>query len=430
MDVRTEIDVARQRYEKRSMYLRDPKALIGTTVSDIYSLTMTALATGLFSVAVMITCFILYATNSDTGKGSVITTYPVLDGRGIDYKQAFMFNPTLWCAIALVVPIIASLTSVIFRSNVVDSLSRGSSMTRWLGESLFAPLVLVILMVMWGFSDIFTLVGAFTTNHAAIVFLSMMDVANYPGKKGVAWWPYYASVWLSVLAVLPALLVFVFSSGATSDLPGLLLVATILVLASSVIQVLFQRSYYMGIESPNDKQLLMGASANLINSEVKQLISGSTLKIVALLLMALAYTGSSDWTWRHNQATSCLLDATPVNSTFTPVSCIKSASGLRELSAKKLAAWHKSATTFTYPSDEIENDFSYMALFDIIEAPFTPSSKTTCLSCAKSLTGYWCPVDGTCGTEVAVCGSTSSPVSKIGDELQCPPATPTPVPVA
>lgn len=420
MDVRSEIDVARQRYEKRSMYLRDPKALIGTTVSDIYSLTMTALATGLFSVAVMITCFILYATNGDTGKGSVITTYPILDDKGIDYKQAFMFNPTLWCAIALVVPIVASLTSVIFRSNVVDSLSRGSSMTRWLGESLFAPLVLVILMVMWGFNDIFTLVGAFTTNHAAIVFLSMMDVANYPGKKGVAWWPYYASLWLSTLGILPVLLVLIFSAGSTSDLPGLLLASTVLVITSSVIQVLFQRSYYMGIESPNDKQLLMGASANLVNSEVKQLLSGSTIKIVALLLMALTYTGSSDWTWRHNQATSCLLDVTPVNGTHTPVSCIKSATGLRELSGKKLVAWYKSVTTQNVPNLITQAAYEYNAIFAVANTPVTGAS--LCKACATTINGYWCPSDGLCGTATAVCGTASAPVALISNELNCPPS--------
>jgi len=350
-------------------------------------------------------------------------TYPVLDNSGIDIKKAFMLNPTLWCALSLVVPLAASLISVLFRSNMAESLSRGSSMTRWLGESLFSPLVLVILMAMWGFNDIFTLVGAFTTNHAAIVFLSVMDVANYPGKKTVTWWPYYASLWLSTLGILPVLLVLIFSAGSTSDLPGLLLAGTVLVIISSVLQVLLQRSYYMSVESPNDRQIMDGASTSLIKSEVKQLMVGSPMKVTALLLVALTYTGSDDWTWRHNAATSCLIESTPVNGTSVPTSCVMAGVGARQLSGKKIYSWYKGIKKIEYSNTADKNldEYNY---FDTLESSIKlVSSGDTCKKCAAIHDGYWCTADSTCYDEAHVCGSASDPKLRISNEHDCPVVT-------
>jgi len=436
MDMKTEIDVARQRQSMRSGIMRDSKQLIGTTVADIYKVTMTALATGLYSIAAMITCLVLYAASYDsTGKTSVVMTYPTLDNSGMDVKKAFMLNPTLWSGVVLAIPIAASLVSVVFRGSVAESYSRGSSMTRWLCESLFSPFVLVLLMAMWGFTDIFTLVGAFTTGHASLVFLSVMDVANYPGRKGVVWWPYYASLWLSGLSILPVILVLVLSAGSTSDMPGLLIASTVLVVISNVMQVVLQRRYYMSVENPSDRQLVDGATTSLIASEVKQLMVGTPLKVTALLLIGLSYTGSDDWTWRHNQATSCLIESTPVNGTTVPLSCVKAGSGLRELSGKKLAAWYKKveevpeATTTDY--DEGPNYLVKYPYVTLLANAFTDERSTsvpkTCISCASTITGHWCPDDGLCKSETATCGTPTKPVAKISDELHCPKPVTTPV---
>jgi hypothetical protein len=327
--LKTEMDAARDRALKRSTYLRDAKSLVSLAVTDIRGITLVSLITSLYCLAIMLTCFILYGVNKDSvSKQSVQLVYPVLDSTGTDLKYAFTFNPTLWSGIALTIPVLVSIVSFVMKSSVSNELSRGSSMVRWFGESLFAPLTQVILLASWGVNDVFSLAGIFAMTHASIVFISVMDVVNYPGKKGVSWWPYYLSIWLGVLAFLPTILLLITSGSDLSGLPMLTQWSLGLLLTSSISQLVLQRSYYKSVDNPTDSNILLGPINSLMTTEFWLSIFGTPLRVTAILLLAVAYLNDSSWVKDHSLTTKCMVEVLPLSKlNYVPESCMQAIQG-------------------------------------------------------------------------------------------------------
>ena len=103
-----------------------------------------------------------------------------------------------------------------FASRYRDQLSRGQNHFRWIEYSLSASLMIVLIAMLTGISDVAALVALFGVNASMIFFGSVQERYEEPGGS---LWPF----WLGCVAgIVPwiAIGVYLISPGSAADPPG------------------------------------------------------------------------------------------------------------------------------------------------------------------------------------------------------------------
>jgi hypothetical protein len=70
-----------------------------------------------------------------------------------------------------------------------ENLQRGINYARWIEYSISASLMIVLIAMLTGITDLYALIGLFAINAAMILFGLLMEQVNRPGNT-VSWWPF------------------------------------------------------------------------------------------------------------------------------------------------------------------------------------------------------------------------------------------------
>jgi hypothetical protein len=69
------------------------------------------------------------------------------------------------------------------------NLRRGVNYARWIEYSISASLMILLIAMLTGITDLYALIGLFAINAAMILFGLLMEQVNRPGNT-VSWWPF------------------------------------------------------------------------------------------------------------------------------------------------------------------------------------------------------------------------------------------------
>ena len=99
------------------------------------------------------------------------------------------------------------------------NLERGINHARWLEYSISASVMIVLIAMLTGITDLYALMALFAVNASMILFGWLMELFNPPGQP-VRWWPFTFGCLAGIVPWLTIGTALVVSSNETGDVPG------------------------------------------------------------------------------------------------------------------------------------------------------------------------------------------------------------------
>lgn len=300
-------DKYRMAFNLRSVYnsVTDRKTISSMLVSTGFI--------GLLSLAFSITCFVLYA-GGGTNDVTIPVTWTTFTRTDFDVRRAFNLNATLWAALLLLVNALVFLFDLAVTAGYGSGVADRFNMIRWLGDLIYTPGLVTLTVALWGLSDLTTLLFTFTAVHLVILTGVYSELWNRPGES-IGMWPVYISAWGGLLAYLPFLITLLGSSGYmnSSAPPALAVTAFILVLLAFAVQIFYQRSYVSVLLKPSTSNLIDGVTSVWVMYESRVILFTMLPKLIAALLIGVAYTMNNGWVSDHAAAPNCLVALFPTD---------------------------------------------------------------------------------------------------------------------
>lgn len=100
-----------------------------------------------------------------------------------------------------------------------SNLSRGINPARWLEYSVSASLMIVLIAMLPGITNLYALIGLFAVNAAMILFGWLMEMFNRPGER-VVWWPFLFGCLAGIVPWIAITIALVTSQGEGDGVPG------------------------------------------------------------------------------------------------------------------------------------------------------------------------------------------------------------------
>ncbi|MGI9644330.1 MAG: heliorhodopsin HeR [Ilumatobacteraceae bacterium] len=100
------------------------------------------------------------------------------------------------------------------------NLQRGVNVARWLEYSVSASLMIVLIAMLTGITNLYALIGLFAVNAAMILFGWLMERANPPGRTPADWLPFTFGCVVGIVPWLAIVIALIVSSTEGDGVPG------------------------------------------------------------------------------------------------------------------------------------------------------------------------------------------------------------------
>ena len=101
-----------------------------------------------------------------------------------------------------------------------SNLRRGTNVARWLEYSVSASVMVVLIAMLPGITNLYALLGLFAVNAATILFGWLMERANPPGRTTTDWLPFTFGCFAGLVPWLAIVIALVVSSTEGEGPPG------------------------------------------------------------------------------------------------------------------------------------------------------------------------------------------------------------------
>lgn len=143
-------------------------------------------------------------------------------GTALTVDKTF-FDLRFSIAIALFLLFAAADHLLMAAPRVVDwyeaNLARGINAARWAEYSVSASLMIVLIAMLPGITNLYALIGLFAVNAAMILFGWLMEKSNPPGQP-VTWWPFVFGCLVGIVPWITITIALVTSQGEGDGVPG------------------------------------------------------------------------------------------------------------------------------------------------------------------------------------------------------------------
>lgn len=103
-----------------------------------------------------------------------------------------------------------------YRSN----LERGINPARWIEYSVSASLMIVLIAMLPGITNLYALIGLFAVNAAMILFGWLMEQTNRPDHQTTTWWPFIFGCVVGIVPWITITIALVNSQSEGDGVPG------------------------------------------------------------------------------------------------------------------------------------------------------------------------------------------------------------------
>jgi hypothetical protein len=100
------------------------------------------------------------------------------------------------------------------------NLSRGINPARWAEYSISASLMIVLIAMLPGITNLYALIGLFTVNAGMILFGWLMEQHNRPDRETTSWWPFAFGCVLGIVPWITITIALVNSQREGDGVPG------------------------------------------------------------------------------------------------------------------------------------------------------------------------------------------------------------------
>jgi hypothetical protein len=99
------------------------------------------------------------------------------------------------------------------------NLRRGINYARWIEYSISASVMVVLIAMLTGITDLYALIGLFGVNAAMILFGMLMEMVNRDSER-VTWWPFVFGCFAGAVPWITITIAIVVSSSEGDGVPG------------------------------------------------------------------------------------------------------------------------------------------------------------------------------------------------------------------
>jgi len=309
--------------QTRARYSLLDKALGGTerALGMLYPFIMSALFTGILGIVFFIALIALYGSEAKVHHHTVGVVALHFDSDGYGLTHVFNLNPTLWAALAMLIPVVCLVPYVLKALGSSDVLV-SSSKWRWLSEGLFTPLALMVTVASWGVHDLYILLYIFISSHIVVVLMSTLEyesvenevtfsskllslagateLFNLGGKYSAT----KLTLWCGILSLLPMFVLLGLSAWDGSAPPLLTQAGLYLVAISYAIQIYMASAFKKALQASDGENLTSADVWKMWFRSQGALVAMTILpKLIGLFLVGVAYTNSNDWNSKHGAIT-------------------------------------------------------------------------------------------------------------------------------
>jgi hypothetical protein len=99
------------------------------------------------------------------------------------------------------------------------NLGRGINYARWIEYSISASVMVVLIAMLPGITDLYALIGLFAVNAAMILFGLVMEQSNRLGER-VTWWPFVFGCVVGIVPWVAIAIALAVAQGESDGVPG------------------------------------------------------------------------------------------------------------------------------------------------------------------------------------------------------------------
>ncbi|MGI9623211.1 MAG: heliorhodopsin HeR [Acidimicrobiales bacterium] len=100
------------------------------------------------------------------------------------------------------------------------NLTRGINPARWVEYSISASLMIVLIAMLTGITNLYALIGLFAVNAAMIFFGWMMELNNHPDRETTSWWPFAFGCIVGIVPWIAITIALISSQSESDGVPG------------------------------------------------------------------------------------------------------------------------------------------------------------------------------------------------------------------
>ena len=100
------------------------------------------------------------------------------------------------------------------------NLARGINPARWVEYSVSASLMIVLIAMLPGITNLYALIGLFAVNAAMILFGWLMEQTNRPDRQTTTWWPFIFGCVVGIVPWIAITIALVSSQSEGDGVPG------------------------------------------------------------------------------------------------------------------------------------------------------------------------------------------------------------------
>jgi len=100
------------------------------------------------------------------------------------------------------------------------NLTRGINPARWAEYSVSASLMIVLIAMLPGITNLYALIGLFAVNAAMILFGWLMEQVNRPDRDTTTWWPFIFGCAVGIVPWITITIALVSSQSEGDGVPG------------------------------------------------------------------------------------------------------------------------------------------------------------------------------------------------------------------
>ena len=100
------------------------------------------------------------------------------------------------------------------------NLARGINPARWVEYSVSASLMIVLIAMLPGITDLYALIGLFAVNAAMILFGWLMELTNRPDRDTTSWWPFVFGCVVGIVPWVAITISLINSQSQAGGVPG------------------------------------------------------------------------------------------------------------------------------------------------------------------------------------------------------------------
>lgn len=100
------------------------------------------------------------------------------------------------------------------------NLERGVNPARWIEYSVSASLMIVLIAMLPGITNLYALIGLFAVNAAMILFGWLMEQTNRPDRQSTTWWPFVFGCVVGIVPWIAITIALITSQSEGDGVPG------------------------------------------------------------------------------------------------------------------------------------------------------------------------------------------------------------------